>query len=42
MRSTRKITRLVAALAGTVLHVVLLGDLGAPAQEAGVLRRPTP
>jgi hypothetical protein len=44
MRSTRKISRFVAAVAGAVLHVVLLGDmgdLGAFAQEAGVVRRGT-
>ncbi|WP_433891164.1 hypothetical protein [Streptomyces sp. CA-111067] len=43
MRSTRKISRFVAAFAGAVLHVVLLGDLGtlgATAQEAGVSPRP--
>jgi hypothetical protein len=39
MRSTRKISRFVAAFAGAVLHVVLLGDVGALAQEAGVSPR---
>ena len=39
MRSTRKISRFVAAFAGAVLHVVLLGDVGDPAWEAGVACR---
>jgi hypothetical protein len=44
MRSTRKISRFVAAFAGAVFHVVLLGDVGdldAPAGAAGAVRRGT-
>ncbi|WP_435127816.1 hypothetical protein [Actinacidiphila sp. bgisy144] len=40
MRSTRRISRFVAAVAGAVFHVVVLGDVGASALEAGVRRRP--
>ena len=39
MRSTRKITRFVAAIAGAVFHVVLLGDVEVTAREAGVFCR---
>ncbi|SEG95114.1 hypothetical protein SAMN05216223_13220 [Actinacidiphila yanglinensis] len=39
MRSTRRLSRFVTALAGAVFHVVILGDTGDPAQEAGVFRR---
>ncbi len=38
MRGARKISRFVAVVAGAVFHVVLLGDVGAPAREAGVAR----
>jgi hypothetical protein len=41
MRSTRKLSRFVAAVAGAVLHVVILGDLGAPAGAAGIVYRGT-
>lgn len=42
MRSTRRISRFVAAVAGAVFHVVVLGDVGGPpAREAGVIRRDT-
>jgi hypothetical protein len=41
MRSTRKISRFVAAFAGAVFHVVVLGDGGAPAWEAGAVPRGT-
>jgi hypothetical protein len=35
----RRISRFVTAVASTVFHVVLLGDLGDPALEAGIVRR---
>lgn len=41
MRSTRKISRFVAAVAGAVFHVVVLGDAGGSAREAGIFCRGT-
>jgi hypothetical protein len=41
MRSTRKLSRFVAAVAGAVFQVVVLGGVGVPAREAGVFCRGT-
>lgn len=38
---TRKLSRFVAAVAGAVFHVVVLGDVGDPAGESGTVRHAT-
>jgi hypothetical protein len=37
--STRRISRFVTAYFGAAFQVVLMGSMGHPAEEAGVLRR---